>query len=126
MQGLILVISAAFGNTATCLGPYATKKGIYAVAAGSWGGRLESGRLRHGDGAHGRGDRATGGHGPQGIPVQFPDSHSIPTSISSEFPRIDVTGRALGKDEKDPAIQTTSTSKMRRVDFGGCGPPRRS
>ncbi len=64
------------------------------------------------------------GHGPQGIPVQFPDSHSIPTSISSEFPRIDVSGRALGTDEKAPAIQTTSTSKVRRVDFGGCGPPQ--
>ena len=36
---------------------------------------------------------ASGGHGPQGNPVQFPDSHSIPTSIPSEFPRIDVSGR---------------------------------
>src|SRR5215831_18910009 len=69
-------------------------------------------------------DGATGGHGSQGIPVQFLDSHSTPTSISSEFPRIDVSGRALGKDERAPAIQTTSTSKRRRVDFGGCGPPQ--
>ncbi len=58
-----------------------------------WRSASESGRLRHGDGAPGRGDRAAGGHGPQGIPVQFPDSHSIPTSISSEFPRIDVSGK---------------------------------
>ena len=51
-------------------------------------------------------------------------SHSIPTSIPSEFPRIDISGRALGQDEMDAAIQTTSTSKVRRVDFGGCGPPQ--
>jgi hypothetical protein len=41
----------------------------------------------------------------------------IPTLIPSEFPRIDVGGRALGQAEKDPAIQTTSTSKVRRVDY---------
>jgi hypothetical protein len=58
----------------------------------------------------------------QGNPVQFPGSHSIPTSIPSEFPRIDVSGRALGQDDIEAAIQTTSTSKVRRVDFGGCGP----
>jgi len=69
---------------------------------------------------------ASGGHGPQGNPIQFPDSHSIPTSIPSEFPRIDISGRALGQDEMDVAIQTTSTSKVRRVDFGGCGPPQPS
>src|SRR6266436_6665986 len=40
----------------------------------------------------------------QGNPVQFPNSHSIPTSIPSEFPRIDVSGRALGQDEIDAAI----------------------
>ena len=34
-------------------------------------------------------------HGPQGNPVQFPDSHSIPISIPVEFPRIDVSGRTL-------------------------------
>src|ERR1700687_4567613 len=39
----------------------------------------------------------------------FPDSHSIPTSIPSEFPRIDVSGRGLGQDEIDAAIQTTSS-----------------
>ena len=42
------------------------------------------------------GARAAGGHGPQGIPVQFPDFHSIPTSISSEFPRIGVKGAWKG------------------------------
>ena len=52
----------------------------------------ESGRLRQGDGAHGRGDRAVGGPGPQGDPVQFPHSQCIPTSIPSEFPRIEVGG----------------------------------
>ena len=46
----------------------------------------------------------------------------IPTSIPSEFPRIDISRRALGQDEIDAAIQTTSTSKVRRVDFGGFGP----
>ena len=30
----------------------------------------------------------------------------------------------VGQDEIDAAIQTTSTSKARRVDFGGCGPPQ--
>src|SRR5215467_5842185 len=58
----------------------------------------------------------------QGNPVQFPDSHSIPTSIPIEFPRIDVSGRVLGQDGMDSAIQTASTLKVRRVDFGGCGP----
>src|SRR5215470_14256372 len=53
----------------------------------------------------------------QGNAVQFPDSHSIPTSIPSEFPRIDVSGRVLGKDEMDSAIQTASTSKVRRVEI---------
>ncbi len=68
------------------------------------------------------GATAAGGHGPQGNPAQFPESRSTPTSIPSEFPSIDVSGRALGQDEIDAAIQTTSTSKVRRVDFGGCGP----
>src|SRR6266851_603738 len=81
----------------------------------------ESGTLCHVDGPK-EGAIASGGHGPQGNPVQFPDSHSSPTSIPSEFPRIDVSGRALGQDEIDAAIQTTSTPKVRRVDFGGCGP----
>ena len=87
-----------------------------AVASALGGPASENGSLRHRDGGHEGGDPA-GGHGPQEIPVQFPDSHCIPTSISSEFPRIDVRGRALGKDEKGPAIQTTSTSKVRRVEL---------
>ena len=41
-------------------------------------------------------------------------------------PPIDVSGRAFGQDDIDAAIQTTSTSKVRRVDFGGCGPPQRT
>jgi len=36
------------------------------------------------------GATAAGRHGLQGHPVQFPDSHSISTSIPIEFPRIDV------------------------------------
>ena len=81
----------------------------------------ESGRLCQGDGLN-EGAIVSGGHGPQGNPVQFPDSHFIPTSIPSEFPRIAVNGRALGQDEIGAPIQTTSTSKVRRVDFGDCGP----
>src|SRR5262249_28303346 len=73
---------------------------------------------------HGRGDRAAGGHDPERIPVPFPDSHSIPTLISSEFPRIDVCGRALRKDEKAPAIQDDVYLEGGRVDVGGCGPPQ--
>ncbi len=37
------------------------------------------------------------------------------------------TLRVINKDALgvvDAAIQTTSTSKVRRVDFGGCGPPQ--
>jgi hypothetical protein len=82
----------------------------------------ESGTLCRGDGPK-EGAITSGGHGLQGNPVQVPDSHSIPTSIPSEFPRIAFSGRALGQDEIDAEIQTTSTSKVRRVDFGGCGPP---
>ena len=92
-----------------------------------WQGLLGGRRLSVADYVMGTGftDGATAPpavHGPQGIPVQFPDPHSIPTSISSEFPRIDLSGRALGTDEEDPAIQATSASKVRRVDFGGAGP----
>jgi hypothetical protein len=83
----------------------------------------ESGTLCHGPK---EGAITSGGHGLQGNPVQVPDSPSIPTSIPSEFPRIAFSGRALGQDEIDAAIQTTSTSKVRRVDFGGCGPPQPS
>src|SRR5262249_35782916 len=79
------------------------------------------GALCQGDGLN-EGAIVSGGHGPQGNPVQFPDSHCITTSIPSEFPRIAVSGRALGQDEIGAAIQTTSTSKVRRVDFGDCGP----
>jgi hypothetical protein len=70
------------------------------------------------------GPKNGGGRGSHGNPFPFPDSHSIPTSISNEFPRIDVGGGLLGQDEIDAAIQTTSTSKVRRVDFGVCGPPQ--
>jgi len=96
------------GGFAVALAPRAFRVRVWQIT--SWGRGSRTGRPRR---------RRSG---PQGIPVQFSDSHSIPTSISSEFPRIDVSGRALGKDEKDPAIQTTSTAKLRRVDFGGCGP----
>src|SRR6266446_5260833 len=49
------------------------------------------------------------------------DPPGKPSPIPREFRRIDVSGRALGQDEMDSAIQTTSTAKVRRVD-GGCGP----
>jgi len=42
------------------------------------------------------GATAAGGRGPQGNPVQFPDSHSIPTSLPIEFPRVDGSGRTRG------------------------------
>ncbi len=50
------------------------------------------------------------------IPTPFPhrfrvNSHAL-TAVEG----------LLGQDEIDTAIQTTSTSKARRVDFGGCGP----
>jgi hypothetical protein len=53
-----------------------------------------SGRLCHGDRAHGR-------PLPEAMVLKetrfnFPDSHSIPTSIPVEFPRIDVSGRTRG------------------------------
>jgi hypothetical protein len=61
--------------------------------SGSWAGRRPRlggyvTRMGPTDGA-----TVSGGQGPQGNPVQFPDSHSIPTSIPIEFPRIDVSGR---------------------------------
>src|SRR4030095_6315270 len=49
-------------------------------------------------------------------------SNLVGSSTGSEFPRIDISGRLLGQDEIDAVIQTTFTSRMRRVDFGGCGP----
>jgi hypothetical protein len=51
---------------------------------------------------------------PTPFPHRFPlNSHAL-TSVEG----------LLGQDELDAAIQTTSTSKARRVDFGGCGPPQ--
>jgi hypothetical protein len=51
---------------------------------------------------------------PTPFPHRFPlNSHAL-TSVEG----------LLGQDEIDAAIQTTSTSKARRVDFGGCGPPQ--
>ncbi len=50
---------------------------------------------------------------PTPFPHRFPlNSHAL-TSVDG----------LLGQDEIDAAIQTTSTSKARRVDFGRCGPP---
>src|SRR6266436_5827946 len=50
-------------------------------------------------------------HIPTVFPHRFPaNSHAL-TSVEGS-----------GTDEMDSAIQTTSTSKVRRVDFGGCGP----
>jgi len=60
----------------------------------------------------------------RGTSVRFPHSQGIPTSIPSEFPCIDVNGSAHGQDEMGLAIQTTSASKVRRGDFGDCGPPQ--
>ena len=80
------------------------------------------GTLCQGDGLN-EGAIVSGGMDLRENPVQFLDSHCIPTSIPSEFRRIAVNGRALGQDEIGAAIQTTSTSKVRRVDFGDCGPP---
>jgi hypothetical protein len=93
-------------------------------AVGSWG--RQRSRLAPDITLTGSTERAiaSGGHGPQRNPVLFPHSHSIPTSFPNKFPRIDVRGRALGQDEIDAAIQTMSSSKVRRVDFGGCGPPQ--
>ena len=53
---------------------------------------------------------------PTPFPHRFPlNSHAL-TSVEG----------LVGQDEIDAAIQTTSTSKARRVDFGGCGPLQRS
>jgi len=50
----------------------------------------------------------------------------IPTLLPHRFPlnsHAFTSGEGLlGRDEIDAAIQTMSTSKARRVDFGGCGP----
>ena len=91
-----------------------------------WHRPLRRSASESGTSCHGpkEGAITSGGHGLQGNPVQVPDSPAIPTSIPSEFPRIAFSGRALGQDAIDAAIQTTSTSKVRRVDFGGCGPPQ--
>jgi hypothetical protein len=50
------------------------------------------------------------------------DSHGVPGWIPSEFPCTEVNARPLGQIEMGSAIQTTSTSKVSRVDFGACGP----
>ena len=68
------------------------------------------------------GATAAGGHGPQGNPVQFPDSHSMPHRFPLNSHALTSVEGLLGQDEIDAAIQRTSTSKARRVDFGGCGP----
>ena len=61
---------------------------------------------------------------PEANSVRFPHSHGIPASTPSGFPCIDVNGRAHGHDKMALAIQTTPVSKVRRVDFGDCGPPQ--
>src|SRR5712691_4672035 len=60
-----------------------------------------------------------------GDPVRFPLSHEILTSIPTEFPGVETGGGARSGWMTD---QTTSTTKVRRVDFGDCGPlqPRKS
>jgi len=50
------------------------------------------------------------------IPTPFP--HRFPVNS----PALTSVEGLLGQDEIDAAIQTASTSKVRRVDFGGCGP----
>jgi hypothetical protein len=54
-------------------------------------------------------------------------SSQIPTPFPHRFPlnshALTSVEGLLGQDELDAAIQTTSASKARRVDFGGCGPP---
>jgi len=51
---------------------------------------------------------------PGETPVRFPFSQEIFRSIPTQFP-CDEVKLKLGN-------QTTSASKVRRVDFGGCGP----
>src|SRR5215475_7551113 len=81
----------------------------------------ESGRLRHGDGTHGSGDRLRRPW-TSGNPVQIPDSHSIPHRFPANFHALPSVEWLWGRDEIGAAIQTTSTSKVKRVDFGDCGP----
>ena len=54
----------------------------------------------------------------------------IPTLFPHRFPvnsrALTSVEGALGQDDIEAAIQTTSTSKVRRVDFGGCGPSQPS
>jgi hypothetical protein len=81
-----------------------------------------SGRLCHGDRAHGRPlpeamvlkETRFNSQIPTPFPHRFPlNSHAL-TSVEG----------LVGQDGIDAAIQTTSTSKVRRVAFGGCGPPQ--
>ncbi len=60
--------------------------------------------------------------GPGGNPVRFPFSQDIPRSIPTQFPCDEISGNQ-GPEEMKLGNQTASTSKVRRVDFGDCGPP---
>ncbi len=62
----------------------------------------------------GPGETQSDSHFPRKIPGPFPCSSHALTS----------TGPGLGPDETGSRDQTTSISKVRRVDFGGCGPPQ--
>jgi hypothetical protein len=70
---------------------------------------------------------ADGATAPEAMVLKETRSNSqIPTPFPHRFPLkshglTSVEG-LLEQDEIDAAIQTTSTSKARRVDFGGCGP----
>ena len=46
------------------------------------------------------------------------------TPIPTEFQRIDVSGRALGQDEMARRFRPRLPRRVRRVDFGGSGPPQ--
>ncbi len=94
----VVIVGGGFGSLAAAKALKFTTAQIILIDCdrGSWAGRRPRlggyvTRMGPTDGA-----TAAGGHCPQGNPVQFPDSHSIPTSIPIEFPRIDVSGRTLG------------------------------
>jgi enamine deaminase RidA (YjgF/YER057c/UK114 family) len=77
-------------------------------------------------GSRGWGPR-TGRPLPEAMVLKETRSNSqIPTPFPHRFPlnshALTSVEGLLGQDEIDAAIQTTSTSKARRVDFGGCGP----
>jgi len=94
------------------------------VASGSSAFRVRVWAVMSRGWAHGRATAAGGlvlketrsnSQNPTPFPHRFPlNSHAL-TSVEG----------LLGQDEIDAAIQTTSTSKARRVDFGDCGPPQR-